>query len=79
MGGPEASQISELRGTAKWHDPPEGVREEDDLLTGQGMDRPDLLYSVKELYAKNGFTTYTRTHCPHESCTTHNQIPANDL
>ena len=37
VGGPEASQISELRGTAKWHDPPEGVREEDDLLTGQEL------------------------------------------
>ena len=60
--GPKASQISELRRTAKWHDPPEEVREEDDLLTGQEMklfqsvaarfnflalDRPDLLSSRK--------------------------------
>ena len=31
VGGPKASQISELRRTAKWHDSPEEVREEDDL------------------------------------------------
>ena len=67
VGGPKASQISELRRTAKWHDPPVEVREEDDLLTGEelklfqsvvarfnflAMDRPDLLYSVKELMRK---------------------------
>ena len=67
VGGPKASQISELRGTAKWHDPPEDVREEDDLLTGEelklfhsvparfnflAVDRPDLLYSVKEMMRK---------------------------
>ena len=67
VGGPKASQISELRGTAKWHDPPEEVREEDDLLTGEelnlfqsvaarfnflAMDRPDLWYSVEELMRK---------------------------
>ena len=67
VGGPKASQISELRGTAKWHDPPEEIREEDDLLTGEelklfqsvaarfnffAMDRPDLLYSVKALMLK---------------------------
>ena len=66
-GGPKASQISELRRTAKWHDPPEEVREENYLLTGQEMklfqrlaarlnflalDRPDLLYSSKELMRK---------------------------
>ena len=65
--GPKASQISELRRTAKYHDPPEEVREEDDLLIGEelklfqrvaarfnflGMDRPNLLYSVKELMRK---------------------------
>ena len=33
-GGPKASQIGELRGTAKWHDPPD---EEDDLLTGEEL------------------------------------------
>ena len=63
-GGPKASQISELRRSAKWHDCLEEVREEYDLLTGEkievvpecsseiqflAMDRPDLLYSVKEL------------------------------
>ena len=67
VGGPKASQISELRRAAKWHDPPEEVFEEDDLLTGEelklfqsvaarlssfAMDRPDLLYSVKELMRK---------------------------
>ena len=67
VGGPKASQISELRRTAKWHDPPEEVREEDDLLTGEelklfqsvaarfnflAVDRPDLLYSVKRVDAK---------------------------
>ena len=67
VGGPKASQISELRRTAKWHDPPEEVREEDDLLAGEelklfqsvaarfnflAIDRPDLLCSVKELMRK---------------------------
>ena len=56
VGGPKASQISELRRTAKWHDPPGEIEEGNDLLTGEElqffqsvMDRPDLLYSVKEL------------------------------
>ena len=63
VGGPKASQISELRRTAKWHNPPE----EDYFLTGEewrlfqsvaarfnflAIDRPDLLYSVKELMRK---------------------------
>ena len=53
--------------TAQWHDLPEEIKEEDDLLTGEelklfqsvaarfnflAMDRPDLLYSVKELMRK---------------------------
>ena len=60
-------EVSELRKTAKWHNPPEEVSEEDALLTGEelklfqsvaarfnflAMDRPDLLYSVKELMRK---------------------------
>ena len=63
VGGPKASEISEMRRTAKWHDPPEEIKEEDDLLAGEelklfqsvaarfnflAMDRPALLYSVKE-------------------------------
>ena len=67
VGGPKASQISELRRTAKWPDPPEEVKEEDDLLAGEdlklfqsvaarchflAMDRPHVLYSVKELIRK---------------------------
>ena len=63
-GGPKASEISELRRTAKWHDPPGEVGVEDDLLTGEelklfqsvaarynflAMDRPDPMYTVKEL------------------------------
>ena len=66
-GEPNASQVSELRRTAKWHDPREEVREEDDLLTGEelkllqgvaarfnflAVDKPDLLYPVKELMRK---------------------------
>ena len=62
--GPKASQISELQRTAKWHDLPGEFREEKDLVTGDELklfqsvaarfnflakDRPDLLYSVKEL------------------------------
>ena len=57
VGEPKASQIIELRRTAKWHDLPEEFREEDDLLIGGqlklfqsvagkfnflAMDRPDL-------------------------------------
>ena len=91
VGGPKASQISELRRTAKWHDSLELVREEDDLLTGEelklfqsvaarfsflAMDRQDLSYSAD---AENGFTSYARPHCPQENCAVHNQIPANDL
>ena len=63
----KASGISELRRTAKWHEPPEEVKEEDDLLTGEelqlfqsvaarfsflAVDRPDLMYSVMELMRK---------------------------
>ena len=33
--GPKASEISELRRTAKWHDPPGEIREEEDLLAGE--------------------------------------------
>ena len=66
-GGPMASKISELHRTAKWHEPPEEIKEEDDLLTGEelklfqnvaapvklsAMDRPDLFYSVRELMRK---------------------------
>ena len=43
------------------------------------MDRPDIVYSVREVMRKNGFTTYTGPHCPQESCTVHYQISANDL
>ena len=64
VGGPKASQISELRRTAKWRDPLQEIDEEDDFLTGEevkvfqsvvarfcflAMDRLDLLYSDKEL------------------------------
>ena len=67
VGGPKASQTSELRRTAKWHDLPEEVREEDALLSGEelklfhsvaarfnffALDRPDLLYSLKKLMLK---------------------------
>ena len=89
VGGPRASQISELRGTAKWHDPEE-VREEDDLLTGEELklfqivaarfnflpvDRP-LVLSKKSWCEK---WLHHVPHCPQASCTFHNQIPANDL
>ena len=62
-----ASEISELCRTAKWHEPPEGIKEEDDLLTGEelklfqsvaarvtlsAMGRPDLFYSVRVLMRK---------------------------
>ena len=67
VGGPQTSEISELSRTAKWHDPPKEAREEDDLLSGEelelfqsvaarlnilAIDRPDPLYSVKELMRK---------------------------
>ena len=60
--GPKAIEISELRRTAKWHDLPEEIKEEDDLVTREelklfqsvaarfnflAMDRPDLVYKVK--------------------------------
>ena len=37
-GGPKASEISELRRTAKWRDPLEKTEEEDDLLTGEDLE-----------------------------------------
>ena len=57
VGGPKASQISELRRRAKWRDPLGEFEQEDDLLTGEelklfqsvaarfnffAMDRPDI-------------------------------------
>ena len=66
-GGPKASEISELRRTAKWRDLPGEIDKEDDLRTGEELKlfqsaaarfnflavvRPDLLYSVKELMRK---------------------------
>ena len=65
--GPLASEISELRRTAKWLKPPGEIKEEDDLLTGEelklfqsvaarvtlpAIDRPDLFYSVRGLMRK---------------------------
>ena len=63
--GPKASQISELRGTAKWHDPPEEVERRRSShwrrieavppavkFNFLVVDRPDLLHSVKELVRK---------------------------
>ena len=67
VGGPKASQISQLRGTAQWHDPPAEIEEEDAFVTEEelklfqsvaarlnflAVDRPDLLYSVQELMRK---------------------------
>ena len=61
---PQASEISELRRTAKCRDPPEEIEEEEDLVTGEklklfqsvaarfnvlAVDRSDLLQSAKEL------------------------------
>ena len=92
-GGPKTSEISELRRKAKWHDPPEEVREEDDLLTGEELklfqsvaarfnflatDRPDFLYSVKELMRKMA-SPRAKDLIALESCAVHNRIPANDL
>ena len=37
VGGHKASEISELRRTAKWHDLPEEIKEEDDLLAGEEL------------------------------------------
>ena len=86
VAGPKASQIIELRRTAKWHDPPEEVKKEDDLLTGEELKlfqsvvaRLNFLAMERRVDAKNSFTKYTRPHCPQESCTIHNQLPTNDL
>ena len=68
VGGPKASQISELRGTATWRDPLEEIEKEDDLLAGEEL---KLFQSVaarfnflalgplefsKRIEAKNGFS-----------------------
>ena len=93
VGGPKASEISKLRRTAKWNDPPEEIREEEDRFIGEelkllqrggkiqfpcdGQVRPFVL--SKRTDAENCFTTHPRAHFPQQSCTIHNQIPANDL
>ena len=86
VDGPKASQISELRRKAKWHDLPEEVREEGDLLTGEKIEAvPErsgeirfpcygltrsLVFSER-VDAKNDFTTNTGPHCPQGSCMIH--------
>ena len=67
VGGSKASEISELRRTAKWRDPPEGLKGEDELLTGAelklsqseavqfnilALGRVDLLSTVEESMRK---------------------------
>ena len=51
VGGPKASQISEVRRKAKWHDPPEEIEEEDDLLTGEEL---KFFQSVTERFNFHG-------------------------
>ena len=93
VGGSKASEISKLRRTAKWNDPPEEIREEEDRFIGEelkllqrsgkiqcpcdGQARPFML--SKRTDAENGFTTHPRPHRPQQSCTIHSQIPPNDL
>ena len=67
MGGPKASEISELRRMAKWRENPEEIKGEDELLTGEelklfqsvavqfhilAMDRVDLMSTVEESMRK---------------------------
>ena len=89
VGGPMASEISKLRRAAKWNDPPQEIREEEDRFIGEelkllqrggniqfpcdGQVRPFVLR--KRTDAENGFTTHPRPHFPQQSCTIHNQIP----
>ena len=93
LGGPKASEISKLRRAAKWNDPLEEIREEENRFTGEelkllqrggkfqfhcdGQARPFVL--SKRTDAENGFTTHPRPHRPQQSCTIHSQIPPNDL
>ena len=93
VGGPKANRISELRRTAKWHDPPEEIREEEGLLTGRietisegggkiqflcdGQARSFVL--SERTGAENGFTTHPRPHRPQESSSIQILIPADDL
>ena len=92
--GPKASQISELRRTAKWRDPTEEIEEEDDLLTGEetmlfqsvparfnflAMDRPDLLYSVQELMRKMASPRAEDLIAPKKSSPLHNKLSTNGL
>ena len=77
VGGPKASEISELRRLAKWNDFSEEIKEEDEFLIVEelkllqrfnflAMDRPDLLYSVKELMRKMAFHHVHRQSNIHE-------------
>ena len=88
-GGLKASEISEWRRTAKWHEPLEEIKEEDDLLTGEVV---KLFRSVAALFqlpchgqdrplvlsegidAKNGLTKRQRSHWPQKRSPLHNQV-----
>ena len=47
VGWPEASQISELQRTPKWHDPPEEVREKDDFFGHETLAHGATCYAMR--------------------------------
>ena len=50
---PNTRESSELRRTAKWHEPPEEIEEEDDLLTENELKLlQTLVLAIGEIYQK---------------------------
>ena len=87
---PNTREISELRRTAKWHEPREEIEEEDDLLTGEelkvlqtlvlAMDRRNISKKLCERFdAENVFTTQQGSPCEQKSSSEHNQVSKNGL
>ena len=91
-GGPKASEISELRRMAKWREPPEEIKGEDELLTGEelklfqsvavqfhilAMDRVDLLSTVEESMRKMASPRAPDLACPQKNSPCHYQQSSN--
>ena len=60
VGGPKASEISELCRTAKWRHPPEEIEEEDDLLTGEERKLFQSVAARFNFLARTCLTSFTQ-------------------
>ena len=87
-GVPNTRESSELRRTAKWHEPPEEIEEEDDLLTGDELKvLQTLVLAIGQIFqknceridAENVFTTQQVSPRQQKSSSKHNQFSKNGL